>query len=92
MKKSELVGAQYALKNLTQMHDNNLDKLMDIISAAFSALATAEPSYALETIKQLNAQKKQIEALEKERAEQESEYIKEAVKYLADSIEFDEED
>jgi hypothetical protein len=92
MKKSTLAGVQYRLDQLEQIHENNLEKFLDIISGAFSALATAEPSYALEALNQLKDQEKRIAALAKERESQQKEYVSAATAGMADFIEFEDED
>lgn len=91
MKKSELAKAQYSLRTLAQSQESSVERFVEIISSAFSALATIAPEYALQVIEQLYDQKKEIRDLIKERTKQEAKFIKLAVEHTGPSIEFEEE-
>jgi len=75
MKKSALATMQFEHKQMIQKLDNATEKLVEIIQSSFSALATNDPSLALNVLEQLNGNKDAIENLVKERAEDEKQYV-----------------
>lgn len=86
MTKQSLARVLWMANQYEQMKENSEDRLVEVIQAAYSALATSNPELALNILKQMNEQSPQITEIIAEREVEEEAFIFEKAQQLPSEL------
>lgn len=92
MKKKTLAAMQFEHRQMAQMVEVSMEKSVEIIETAFSALASIDPGAALLVIESLEGHKENLTNLVEERKNDKKQYIEILSGKLSDVITLEDSD